>query len=77
MEEKNLLLDCLGDFCPVPLMKLKQYEKDLEKGETIKLVTDHSCVSESVTNYCKTLGYILEIVEPINGVWEIYIRKEP
>lgn len=68
-------IDCLGDICPVPLMKLKKYEGKIPEGVKIKLVTDHSCVSESVKNYCDLFHYKLEIVEPINGVWELYISS--
>lgn len=74
-EDKTITVNCLGDYCPVPMMKLKNYEKKLANGNTIKLITDHSCVCESVKNYCVTLKYNLDIVEPINGVWEIYIKS--
>lgn len=68
-------IDCLGDICPIPMMKLKKYEKALKEGKQIKVITDHSCVAENVKNYCKSLKYKLEVVEPINGVWEMYISK--
>ena len=68
-------IDCLGDICPVPIMKLKKHADELFKGKQIVLVTDHSCVSESVKNYCKTLHYEVEVLEPVNGVWEFYISK--
>jgi len=72
---EEVYIECLGDICPVPLMKLKRQEASLKRGDTIKLVTDHSCVSESIRNYCVSKGYQLEIVEPINGVWEFYISE--
>lgn len=68
-------LDCLGDICPIPIMKLMKYEKKLAEGGKIMLVTDHSCTSESVQNYCSAQELELKIVEPINGVWEMYISR--
>jgi len=68
-------LDCLGDMCPVPIMKLMQREGEISKGKQIMLITDHSCVSESVKNYCKSHHYKVEIREPVNGVWEFYISE--
>ena len=68
-------LNCLGDICPVPIMKLMKYENELSKGIKIMLVTDHSCTAESVKNYCLSQKLKLEIVEPINGVWEMYIYE--
>ncbi len=68
-------INCLGDMCPIPIMKLKQC-MDLKKtGGSIKLITDHSCVLESITQYCDALKLDIEVVEPINGIWELYIRK--
>lgn len=67
-------LNCLGDMCPLPIMKLKQC-KELKEGEQLKLITDHSCVVESITGYCKKSGLICEIVEPMNGIWELYIKR--
>jgi TusA-related sulfurtransferase len=67
-------LDCLGDMCPIPIMKLMQEESELAKGKQILLITDHSCVSESVKNYCKSHHFKVEILEPVNGIWEFYIN---
>ena len=33
-------LDCLGDMCPIPIMKLKQCKQIKEKGGQLKLVTE-------------------------------------
>lgn len=68
-------LDCLGDMCPVPIMKLMQREGEISKGKQIMLITDHSCVSESVKNYCSSQHYKVEVREPVNGVWEFYISE--
>ncbi|HZK61931.1 MAG TPA: sulfurtransferase TusA family protein [Anaerovoracaceae bacterium] len=74
--ENNFVeLNCLGDVCPVPIMKLIEYENELSEGIKIMLVTDHSCTAESVKNYCHSCKLKLEVVEPINGVWEMYIYK--
>ena len=45
-------IDCLGDMCPIPIMKLKQCDSLTRKGDQVMLVTDHSCVLESITDYC-------------------------
>ena len=70
-----LELDCLGDMCPIPILKLKQCEKMTKKGDQVKLITDHSCVLESITEYCNKKNFHLSILEPMNGIWEITIEK--
>ncbi len=41
-------IDCLGDMCPVPILKLKDAIKTASANQTIKLITDHSCVLENI-----------------------------
>ena len=66
-------LDCLGDMCPLPLMKLMQYREQLERGEVVLVVTDHSCTCESLLGYCRKQGLPVSVAEPVSGVWEITI----
>lgn len=74
MNDTELIrIDCLGDMCPIPVMKLMQKEGELAGGKQILLITDHSCVSESVKNYCRLHHYKVNILEPVNGIWEFYI----
>lgn len=66
-------LDCLGDMCPLPLMKLMQSRDLLERGENVMIVTDHSCTRESLVSYCRKQSLPVEVEEPVTGVWEITI----
>ncbi|SBW08387.1 conserved hypothetical protein [uncultured delta proteobacterium] len=73
-----VILDCLGEICPVPVMRLQKALKDNAGYENILLITDHSCVPKSIGEFCraKKLGYVAD--EVINGVWELHItpRKQ-
>lgn len=66
-------LDCLGDMCPLPLMKLMQYRERLDQGESVMIVTDHSCTCESLLQYCHRQRLPVEVAEPMQGIWEISI----
>jgi tRNA 2-thiouridine synthesizing protein A len=66
-------IDCLGDICPIPILKTKKELKSIKPGEVVKVVTDHSCVLESVISNFKKYNITYE--EVINGVWEIFITK--
>lgn len=66
-------IDCLGEICPVPLIKLQKEMPYIKSGEKIMVVTDHSCTKQTLTEFCKTHNLELECQEVLNGVWEIYI----
>lgn len=68
-------LDCLGDACPIPIMKLKNAMGEIHKGSQVLLISDCSCTLQAVESYCLPLGLYVKVNEPIAGVWEIEISK--
>lgn len=76
-KQEVMTLNCLGDICPLPMMKFKEMKKALQEGREIMLVTDHSCAAENVLDYCRSLHYAFEVEEPISGVWEITVHQNP
>jgi len=69
-------IDCFGDFCPVPLLKARNEVEKLGQGDSFMLVTDHSCVVESIHDHFDHEPIKIDVYEAINGVWEITLTKE-
>lgn len=69
-------LDCLGDMCPVPIIKIKKELQSMKSRESIKVVTDHSCVAASILDHYKNKRVSIQSEEVINGVWEIIVTKD-
>lgn len=68
-------LNCLGDVCPLPLMRLQKEDAAIQAGESVLIITDHSCTCEGLRKYCAQHGYHAQVEEPVNGVWEVTISK--
>lgn len=68
-------VDCLGDFCPLPLLKAQEASAALAPGEGFLLVTDHSCTEEALVELFEGTGFTVESDEVINGVWEITVTR--
>lgn len=68
-------IDCFGDICPVPLIKIQKKLNELSDGESIMVVVDHSCVEESIWDYYRGTSHEILSDEVLNGVWEITIIK--
>jgi len=66
-------IDCLGDMCPIPILKTKKELKNMNTGDSIKVVTDHSCVLESMLTQLKK--QTIDYEEVMNGIWEIIVTK--
>ena len=76
--DDNMIYDIesLGDICPIPLMKAKKKFLEMDIGDCIKLVTDHSCVYSSLTDYFNHYTNCrLNVSEVMNGIWEIELTK--
>lgn len=75
MEKPNHTIDSLGDICPLPLVKAKKLYESMCSGDSLKIITDHSCVVSSLNEYFIHFPCTIFIEEVLNGVWEIYIKK--
>lgn len=75
MNNNPKVIDCFGDICPVPIIKIEQELKIMKPGESFILVTDHSCTIEAIREKYRTRKVDIRIEEVMNGVWEVYIAK--
>lgn len=71
------VIDCLGDICPLPVIRLKQALIRATSGDSFLLVTDHSCTPTSICEYCEKHGFDYSSNEVANGIWEISIKIPP
>ena len=72
---KEVELDCLGEACPVPLIKTEKALAELDPGDTLIVLLDHSCAMKNVPEWARKHGHNVEIEEVDDGEWECYIEK--
>ncbi|WP_182187485.1 sulfurtransferase TusA family protein [Pectinatus frisingensis] len=68
-------LDCLGEICPVPLIKTQKKLAALNKNDILIVSIDHSCAMKNIPEWARKEGHNVEIEEINDGEWEIYIEK--
>ncbi|MEY8355653.1 sulfurtransferase TusA family protein [Lachnospiraceae bacterium 54-53] len=66
-------MDCLGEICPVPVMKLQGVADSIRRGEEYMVVTDHNCTVSNLEAFCRARNFAYKTEEVINGVWEITV----
>ena len=72
---KEYQLDCLGEACPVPLIKAQKKIKSMEIGDVLVVNTDHSCAIKNIPEWANQAGYSCEVEEIDDGEWNIIIEK--
>jgi len=70
----NKEIDCIGLFCPIPVIKAKVAFKNINSYETVTIVTDHSCTQQGILEAFKNYNCNIE-VEDDGGIWYIKITK--
>ena len=68
-------LDCLGEACPIPLVKCEKKLEELDAGDILIVQIDHSCAMKNVPEWARKEGHNVEIEEVDDGEWEVVIEK--
>lgn len=75
MDKPMTVLDCFGEMCPIPVLRVEKQLKETPPGGEFMLVTDHSCIPESIKAKYGGTSVSVRVEEVMNGVWEIYFKK--
>lgn len=71
----NINIDCLGLICPVPVIKAQIEYKKISIGDSITIVSDHSCTPQRLTDVFKKRNCIIDVTEEITGIWSVTITR--
>jgi TusA-related sulfurtransferase len=72
---KEVVLDCLGEASPVPLVKAQKALEELAIGDVLIVQIDHSCAMKNVPEWARKEGHNVELEEVDDGEWECFIEK--
>ncbi|MDO5088451.1 MAG: sulfurtransferase TusA family protein [Leptotrichiaceae bacterium] len=72
---KKYDLDCLGEACPIPLIKAQKKFETMEVGDVLVINVDHSCAVKNIPEWAEKVGYNVEVEETGEGEWNIIIEK--
>lgn len=68
-------LDCLGLFCPNPIMQTSLRMKKLKQGEVLEVVADDETFPKDIPDWCGKMGYELISIHEENGEFHAYIKR--
>lgn len=69
-------LDCLGEACPIPLIRTQEQMEKMEIGDELIVNVDHSCAMKNVPDWAISVGHNVEVQKISNGEWNIIIQKK-
>ncbi len=75
-KQAHHVLDCIGLYCPIPVVKTKQEMDKLAIGEILEVLADDPAAEEDLKAWAKRTGQkILEIEKTDEGM-RFLIQKE-
>ncbi|MFC1966806.1 sulfurtransferase TusA family protein [Chloroflexota bacterium] len=68
-------LDCVGLYCPMPIVKTAEKIKQLKTGEVLEVVADDKGIKQDMPAWCQATGHEFLGAEEGDGEIKVYIKK--
>jgi tRNA 2-thiouridine synthesizing protein A len=68
-------LDCIGLYCPMPIVKTAEKMKQLKQDEILEVQADDKGIKQDMPAWCKVTGNECLGIEEENGQYKVYVKK--
>ncbi|MBD3288666.1 sulfurtransferase TusA family protein [candidate division KSB1 bacterium] len=71
----DVSIDCLGLFCPMPIVKTAEKIKEIDAGKVLEVISDDEGIVDDMPNWCKMTGHEFLGVEQNEDEFKAYVKK--
>lgn len=71
----NRTLDCVGLFCPMPILKTRDAVSRMAVGETLEMLSDDPASEADMKSWTTRTGHELLEMEKHGAVFRFVVRK--
>ncbi len=75
MEAKESL-DCVGLYCPMPIVQTAAKIKTMASDEVLEVVADDKGISKDMPAWCEATGNEYLGIEENDGEYRVYVKKK-
>ena len=75
MPGADLKLDCVGLFCPMPVLKTREAMRRLEPGQILEMMSDDPASEADVRSWTTRTGNDLMEIDRNGATFRFLIRK--
>lgn len=68
-------LDCVGLYCPLPIIDTAKKLKELKTGQVLEVLADDPGIKEDIPNWCKMTGNEFLGIQEEKGVYHLFVKK--
>lgn len=73
--ESDQKLDCVGLYCPMPIVKTAKKMEELKVGDVLEIVADDKGIKQDMPAWCQTTGHECIGMEELGGEIKVYVKK--
>jgi tRNA 2-thiouridine synthesizing protein A len=75
--QADQLLDCIGIYCPTPIVKTTAKIKEMKVGEVLEVASDDKRIRLDMPDWTQRTGHeLLGIEEKPGGEYHVFIKKK-
>ncbi len=68
-------LDCVGLYCPMPIVKTSQEIKEMQPGEVLEVIADDKGIKSDMPAWASKTGNEFLGMEEKDGEIKVYVKK--
>lgn len=68
-------IDCIGLFCPMPIVKIREAIRDLAVGQLIEMVADDPASEEDMRIWARRSGHELLEMSKDGAIYRFVVKK--
>jgi TusA-related sulfurtransferase len=72
----DVVLDCVGLACPMPIFKTSNKIKELVPGQVLEVQSDDDGIEKDMPAWCKMTGNEYIGLYKKDGEYRVYVRKK-
>jgi tRNA 2-thiouridine synthesizing protein A len=71
----DVILDCFGLLCPVPIIQAEKKIKEMKVGEVLEVISTDAGIREDMPAWCRLTGQEYLGLEEEGEAIKVYVRK--
>jgi tRNA 2-thiouridine synthesizing protein A len=72
----DVVLDCVGLACPMPIFKTSNRIKELQSGQILEVQSDDDGIEKDMPAWCKMTGNEFLGLRKQQGEYRVFVRKK-
>lgn len=73
--ESDQKIDCVGLYCPMPIVKTSQRIKKMKPGQVLEVIADDKGIKSDMPAWCEKTGNEFLGIDEESGEYHVFVRK--